>query len=52
MIYIEVINYPTVAGYVILSPGRQKVDLITAVHIYGVIESLSEWSGIILGAFY
>jgi hypothetical protein len=41
-----------VAGYLILSPGRQKKDLVTAAQIYGAIESLSERSGIILGAFY
>ena len=40
------------AGYIILSPGRQKMDLITAAQIYGAIESISERSGIILGAFY
>ena len=40
------------AGYIILSPGKEKKTLITAAQIYGAIESLSERSGIILGAFY
>jgi predicted ATPase/transcriptional regulator with XRE-family HTH domain len=41
-----------VAGYFILSPGRHRKDWGTAAQIYGAIESLSERSGIILGAFY
>lgn len=41
-----------VAGYIILAPGRQEEDLITAAQIYGCIESISDRSGIILGAFY
>ncbi len=40
------------AGYIVLSPGRQKKNLTTAAQIYGAIELLSERSGIIMGAFY
>ncbi len=40
------------AGFIILSPDRQKKDLVKAAHIYGAIESISEKSGIILGTFY
>ena len=40
------------AGFIILSPGGEKKDLVTAAQIYGCIESISERSGIILGAFY
>jgi len=40
------------AGFIILAPGGKKKDLASAAQIYGAIESLSERSGIILGAFY
>jgi hypothetical protein len=40
------------AGFIILSPDRQKKDLVKAAQIYGAIESISEKSGIILGTFY
>jgi predicted ATPase/transcriptional regulator with XRE-family HTH domain len=41
-----------IAGYVILTPSNVNLDLITAAQIYGAMDSLSERSGIILGAFY
>jgi tetratricopeptide (TPR) repeat protein len=42
----------TCAGYLILSPGRNKKKLAAAARCYGVVDSLSEQTGIILGTFY
>jgi predicted ATPase/transcriptional regulator with XRE-family HTH domain len=40
------------AGLLILPPGRNKKELTVAARCYGVVDSLSEQTGIILGTFY